>query len=109
MSCHVFAVQHLSLTSITSLTPLTSQRLLSVSTVCRSVIQFRFKCTLPCLCKSLIISEVVKGRLLACKRWPFSVQLTAFWKVKGGILQSRLLPCSLQVTANIAAEGEKYE
>ena len=32
----------------------------------------------------LIINGFAKGRLSCCKRWPFSVQLTAFGKAKDG-------------------------
>ena len=32
----------------------------------------------------LIISGFAKGRLSGCKRWSFSVRLTAFWKAKYG-------------------------
>ena len=35
---------------------------------------------MPPLRKPLIISGFAKGRLLGCKRWPFSVRKTAFWK-----------------------------
>ena len=35
-------------------------------------------------CNPLIINGFAKGRLSGCKRWPFSVQLTAFWKAKDG-------------------------
>ena len=38
----------------------------------------------PPLCNSLIIKDSAKGRLLGCKRRPFSVQLTVFWKAKDG-------------------------
>jgi hypothetical protein len=31
-----------------------------------------------------------KGRLLRCKRWPFTVQKMAFWKAKGHQLQKNL-------------------
>ena len=34
-------------------------------------------------CNPLIINGFAKGRLSGCKRWSFSVQLTAFWKAKG--------------------------
>ena len=36
--------------------------------------------TLPC--NPLIIKGFAKGRLSGCKRWSFSVRLTAFWKAK---------------------------
>ena len=39
---------------------------------------------MPPLRKPLIISGFAKGRLSGCKRWSFSVQLTAFWKAKDG-------------------------
>jgi len=40
-------------------------------------------------CNPLIINGFAKGRLSCCKRWPFSVQLTAFWKAKGGQWKTR--------------------
>jgi|GEM_PF-3018936 hypothetical protein len=51
----------------------------------------------------LIISGFVKGHLLACKRWPFSVQLTAFWKAKGRQSQNSMFPVGFQSGAYAAA------
>jgi len=38
-------------------------------------------------CFSQVKKRFLKGHLLCCKRWPFSVQYAAFCIVKGGILQ----------------------
>ena len=46
------------------------------------------------------INGLSKGRLSACKRWPFTVRKTAFRTVKDGLLHGMLPQVGIQQTAN---------